>query len=383
MKAKAAIIYNPGDRFVIDEVELDELREDEVLVKIEACSICHSDEYSRTSGLGVILPAILGHEGAGIVEKVGSGVTKVKPGDHVILTVPHCGKCEACQREDYLNCENTYNMQLGRLDRSTRAKDKNGVGLNSYFGQSSFCEYSVCFETNCVKVDDDLDLDIIAPIGCGMITGAGTVLEFLKVEEGSSIVVYGCGGTGTAAIMGAKLAGCKTIIGVDVDDDKLEIAKQLGATHTINNQRLIEEKGYSQEVTGPDAVFGPLRYTLTEEIKKINGGKGVNYGVCTVPSQEVIDPAALALGKYGELCITASMPSVMVPAQYMQGNNIRISSCGMGTANKYKFVPYLLEQYKKGNFPMDKLVTFYKFEDMEQAFEDMESGRVIKPVLKW
>lgn len=110
MKAKAAIIYNPGDRFVIDEVELDELREDEVLVEIKACSICHSDEYSRSAGVGVILPAILGHEGAGIVAKVGSAVTKVKPGDHVAVTVPHCGKCDACKRGDYLSCENLFNM---------------------------------------------------------------------------------------------------------------------------------------------------------------------------------------------------------------------------------------------------------------------------------
>ena len=383
MKAKACIIYNPGDKFVIDEVELDELRDDEVLVKIYACSICHSDEYMRPSGAGVILPAILGHEGAGIVEKVGARVTAVKPGDHVAVTVPNCGHCDACAHEDYLSCKNLFHMQLGREDGSFRAHDKNGVGLGSCFGQSSFCEFALTYESSCVKVDEDLPFDVVAPVGCGFSTGAGTVLNFLKPGYSDSIAVFGCGSTGFASIMGAKLAGCQTIIAVGRSDEKLALAKELGATHVINSKRLQEEKGYRVEVTGPDAILTPFIYPLVEEIKAVTGGKGVNYAVVTAPVQDVITPAIYSLAKYGECCITASLPEAAIPTQFMQGNNIKVSSCGMGCGNKFKFLPYLLSEYKKGNFPIDRLLVHYKFDDIEQAFADMESGKSIKPVFSW
>lgn len=383
MKARAAITYKPGDRYVIDEVELDELRDDEVLAKLYACSVCHSDEYSRSAGVGVILPAILGHEGAGIVEKIGSGVTMVKPGDHVAVTAPHCGKCKACLNEDYLNCENLFSMQLGRADRTPRARDKNGVGLNSYFGQSSFCEYSLCFETNCVKVDDDIPFDVVAPVGCGFSTGSGTVLNYLKATKDNTIAVFGVGSTGFAAIMGAKLAGCKTIIAVGRNDEKLALAEELGATHIINSKTLEQEHGHCIENTGPTAFMMPYIYPVAEEIKRITDGCGVDFAVVTAPSKAVITPSIFSLAKYGESCITASLPSAEIPIQYMQAMNIKVSSCGMGTANKYKLLPYLLECYKEGRYPIDKLLTHYSFDNIEQAFEDMENGRAIKPVLSW
>lgn len=257
------------------------------------------------------------------------------------------------------------------------------MGLGSYFGQSSFCEYALTYENSVVKVDDDLPFDIVAPVGCGFSTGSGTVLNYLKVQPENTIAVFGCGSTGFASIMGAKLAGCKTIIAVGRSDEKLALAKELGATHTINSKRLEAEKGFRVEVTGPEAIITPFIYPLVEEIKAITGGKGVDYSVVTAPVQEVVTPAIYALAKYGECCVTASMPEMVVPAQFMQGMNCKVSSCGMGTANKYEFLPYLLKSYKEGKYPIDRLLKHYKFEEIEQAFADMEHGVAIKPVLSW
>lgn len=385
MEIKAAVLYEKGDRFNFTTVKMDDdPREDEVLVKIHACSICHSDGYCRADGATVNFPAILGHEGAGIVEKVGSKVTKVKAGDHVALTIPHCGECEYCMRGDYLCCPNLFNpLQLGRLDGTPRIRDAMGNAVSTFMGQGSFSEYVMCFESCCVKVDNDIPFDIVAPLGCGFSTGAGTVLNFLKPSPEDSIAVYGSGSCGMAAIMGAKLAGCKTIIAVDVVDSKLEIAKELGATHVINSEALQKARGYCAEVTGPQAFITPVVYPLSEEIKRITNGRGVKFSVVTVPCQDVITTAIYATAKRGECTLIASMPTFEVPLPYIQQSSIKVSSCAMGLGNKYEFFPYLLKKYKEGKFPIDRLLKHYKFDEIEQAFADMESGRAIKPVMEW
>lgn len=384
MKVKAALIYIPGDKFVFDEVEMDdEPREDEVLVKVYASSICHSDAYVREAGVSINLPAILGHEGTGIVEKVGSKVTKVKPGDHVIMTVPHCGECEFCKRGQYLVCPSSYSMQFGRKDGTPRVRDKNGNPLGQMMGQGSFAEYAMVFENSCVKVDESLPFDVVAPVGCGFSTGSGTVLNYLKPKPEDSVAVYGIGSTGTAALMGAKLAGCKTIIAVSRSEEKLKMAKELGATHLINRTKIEKEQGHSIEATGQEAFLTPLIYPVTEAVREATGGKGVDYAIVTAPVEEVAIPAIYSLASFGECCIPASLYTVNIPTQWMQSTNTKVSSCGMGNANKYEFFPYLLEQYKAGNYAIDRLLTHYKFADLEQAFEDMESGKSIKPVLEW
>lgn len=383
MKSKAAILYDLNSKFVLDTIDIDNPRADEVLVKVEYCSICHTDQYVRETGNTVNMPAILGHEGAGIVEKVGTNVSNFKPGDRVAVTVPHCGYCNACKQGNYLACENNFGMYFGRPDGVPRYKDKNGTALGHLMGQGAFSEYMLVYESSCVKIEDDIPFDIAAPIGCGFSTGTGTVLNFLKPRATDSIAVFGCGSTGSASIMGAKLAGCHTIIAVGRNDEKLATAKQLGATHVINSQTLEEEKGYCVEVTGPAAVFSPVSYPLVDEIKRITEGKGVNFSIVTAPVQKIVTPAIFSLASGGECCVTASMSVGEVPLQFMQGKNIKVSSCGMGCANKYTFFSYLLGEYKKGNYPLDKLLVHYSFKDIEQAFEDMESGKSIKPILHW
>lgn len=384
MKMKAAVIDQPGSRFQFAEVDVDDMpREDEVLVKIYACSICHSDEYCREEGVAVHLPAILGHEGAGIVKKAGSGVTDLKPGDHVALTVPHCGTCEFCKKGDYLSCPNAFPMQFGRPDGTPRVRDSSGKALGTFMGQGGFAEYVLCHKSSCVKVDPEIPFDIVAPVGCGFSTGAGTVLNYLRAGKEDTVAVFGCGSTGMASVMGAKLAGCKKIIAVDVVEEKLEMAKELGATHVINSKRLQEKEGYSVEVTGPEAFHTPVKYPLVEEIKKITNGKGVNFSIVTAPLQQVVTLAIFALAKHGECCVTASMPTGEIPFAFMQAGSMKVSSCAMGLGNKYEFFPYLLQKYKEGEFPIDKLLAHYKFEDLEQAFCDMAEGTAIKPVLEW
>lgn len=385
MKVKAAVIYNAGEPLQWKTLELDDnVREHEVLVKVFATSICHSDEFVRETGTAFTPPVVLGHEGAGIVEKIGSKVTMVKPGDHVVMTVPSCGECEFCKRGEYLNCVKMFDMQISREDGTKRFHDENGMDFTQMMGQGSFSEYTVVHESSCVKVDPELPFDIAAPVGCGFSTGSGTVLNYLKPKPEDTVAVYGVGSTGSASIMAAKLAGCKTIIAVSRSDEKLELAKSLGATHLVNRTKIEAEQGHQVENTGGDAFMIPYIYPVTEEVKRLTGGKGVDYAIVTAPSADVAVPAIFSVAADGECCITASLDEkVVTPLQFMQDHNAKISSCGMGKANKYEFFNFLLDHYKKGEYPIDKLLVHYTFDDIAQAFADMESGVSIKPVMEW
>ncbi len=378
MKLNAFITKEQGGGFSLEPVEFNEPKENEVLVRIYASSICHTDEYVRSMGMGTQFPAILGHEGTGIVEKIGSKVTLVKPGDHVALTIPHCGECEFCKRGEYTRCENIFGLVVGR----DHARDMEGNRLDTLMMQGSFAEYAMVYETSCVVIDEDIPFDIAAPVGCGFGTGAGTVLNYLKPTRHDTIAIFGCGATGFASLCAAKIAGCRTIIAVGRSDEKLALAKECGATHVINSKRLQEEKGYSVELTG-FVAGATCSYPLVDEIMAMTEGKGVDYAVVTAPVQEVITPAIFALARGGECCISAALDEIVVPLQHLQNKNLKVSSCGMGAANKYEFFPYLLKCYRDGLFPIDKLITHYKFEDIQQALDDMNDGKVIKPVLQW
>ncbi len=386
MKVKAAVIYKAGEPLTRKTLTLDdEPRDNEVLVKVHASSICHSDELVRSTGIAFTPPVVLGHEGAGVVEKVGANVTRVKVGDHVVMTVPSCGECEFCKRGEYLKCVKLFPMQISRDDGSFRFHDEDGTSFIQMMGQGSFSEYTMVHESSCVVVDPELPFRIAAPVGCGFSTGSGTVLNYLKPSPDDVVAVFGVGSTGAASIMGAKLAGCKTIIAVSRSDAKLEFAKFLGATHLVNSTELEKETGHAIKNTGGDAFMIPYIYPVTEELKRITGGKGVDYAIVTAPSSKVVMPAIFALAAEGECCITASLESGIVeaPLQFMQDRNAKISSCGMGKANKFEFFNYLLDEYKKGEYPIDKLLVHYKFEDINKAFEDMEAGVALKPVMTW
>jgi aryl-alcohol dehydrogenase len=232
---RAAVLREPGRPLRIEKLEMEGPREDEVLVRLVASGICHTDiDFCDSGGVG---PAVLGHEGAGVVERLGKSVKGVRVGDHVVLSYQSCGQCRACRGDQPADCQRFYEANFGfqRLDGS-KALESSGV-RGHFFGQSSFATHTLATMRNLVKVPRTLPLELLAPLGCGLQTGAGTVMNSLAVKAGSSIAVFGAGAVGLAAVMAARIVGARTIIAVDIKPLRLKLALQLGATHTINNRR--------------------------------------------------------------------------------------------------------------------------------------------------
>ena len=229
MKIKAAIVREKGHPFVIEEIDLDEPRADEVLVRMVGSGLCHTDLVARDQYLPVPLPGVFGHEGAGVVEKVGSAVKKVQPGDHVVMSYLSDGTCPSCKKGVPTHCSTFFpgNFSGARLDGSTTMRKGSEIIHGSFFSQSSFASHSLANERNVVKVDADLPLEMLGPLGCGIQTGAGGVINSLKARPGTSIAVFGAGSVGVSAIMAAVVSGCTTIIAVDVNDGRLEDGQEL------------------------------------------------------------------------------------------------------------------------------------------------------------
>jgi aryl-alcohol dehydrogenase len=363
MLTKAAVTYGKGEPFQIDDINIDDPKDGEVLIRIKAVGICHTDLIVRDQYYPVPLPAVLGHEGAGIVEKVGNGVTSVQPGDHVVLSFSSCGECTNCLTGNPYACENFFELNFtGKMADGSCRLHKDGQEVSNFFGQSSFSHYSVASERNVVKVPKDVPLEILGPLGCGIQTGSGAVLNKLKPEEGSSIVVFGCGSVGLSALMAAKVANCTTIIAVDLQDSRLELAKELGATHTIN------PKNVSNTV---------------EEIQKITG-KGVNYSVETTSIPAVLRQAVDCLATLGKAAVIGAPPvgtEVTLDVNTLLFERA-VTGVLLGSGVPQIFIPKLIELYKHGKFPFDKLIKFYSLEEINQASEDSEKGITIKPILK-
>ncbi|MCM3713730.1 NAD(P)-dependent alcohol dehydrogenase [Halalkalibacter oceani] len=360
MKIKAAVTHEQGQDFKIEEVELHEPRLDEVLIKIVASGVCHTDAVARDIGLSPF-PAVFGHEGAGIVEKVGEGVQNIAPGDHVVLSYAYCGSCENCLSGHSSTCENFNDLNFGgEMSDGTHRLHQHDQPVSTFFGQSSFGTYAVANQRNVVKVDKDVDLALLGPLGCGIQTGSGTVLNKLKPAFGSSIAIYGAGAVGLSAVMAAKIAGCKHIIAVDIHDNRLELAKELGATHVLNGQK-------------SDVV---------KEIKAITGS-GTHYAIETTGVPPVVKQSVHALRPLGAVAIVGVTPAIEFDVHNdIMAEGKTIMGVIEGDAVPQLFIPELVEYYKKGLFPFDKLVQFYEFDQINQAFEDSKTGKTIKPILK-
>lgn len=364
MKIQAAVIHEKGAPFVFEEVELQEPKEDELLVRVVASGICGTDEGARSGELPVRFPTVLGHEGAGIVEKIGSRVSEFQIGDHVAFSYAFCGTCDCCHSGKPSHCENYMKINFGGTasDGTSRIKYK-GRDVAMFFGQSSFAEYSIIHTNSAVKVDKDIDLGIVAPFGCGIQTGAGTVLNTFKPKISDTIAVFGCGAVGLSALMGAKIAGCKKIIAVGGNVQSLELAEELGATHTINRKETED---------------------ITEEIKSITNGKGVNFAIDTSGYGPMIEKAIQSMSWQG---VMAALSPNGKLNEFKIGEDLlmnmrTIKGVNEGDSVAKLFIPELLEYYKRGEFPIDKLITYYKFEELEKALEDSKNGKVIKPVLR-
>jgi len=363
MDIKAAVIFEKSGKFKIEQLELSEPNADEVLVRIVAVGICHTDLAGRDQHLPIPLPSVFGHEGAGVVEKVGSRVRKVKPGDHVALSWMSCGECTSCKAGKDPYCLNflSLNFSGARPDGTTTMRKGDQVIHGSFFGQSSFANYALATERNIVKVPKDIPLEILGPLGCGIMTGAGAVMNSLQARPGSSIAIFGTGTVGISAILAAVVSGCTTIIAVDIHEDRLRLAKDMGATHIVNAgkedpvQAILDITGggpeYSLECVGNPAVF-----RQSVDVLPLLGVCGL-VGV-VAPGTEV----------------TLNMDLIM--------NGRTIRGVIEGDAIPDLFIPSLIALYEQGRFPFDRVITFYPFDDINKAVEDMEKGMVIKPVLR-
>jgi aryl-alcohol dehydrogenase len=361
---KAAVVRKKGGPFQIETLALDEPRSDEVLIRIVATGMCHTDMVARDQLYTVPLPVVLGHEGAGVVEQVGSNVKKNAAGDHVVLTYMWCGHCTPCLRGDLTYCTNFYalNFSGAREDGSTATQDKQGSVHDHFFGQSSFGTFTLAHERNVIKVPNNAPLELLGPLGCGIQTGAGAVMNALNVRPGTSFAAFGGGAVGLSAVMAARVAGATTIIAVDVVPSRLALAKELGSTHTINS----------------------LETDPVEAVRKITGG-GVDFTLESSGRPAVLRQAIDALAIRGT-CGIVGAPALGTEASFdvngVMTTGKRIIGIIEGDSVPDLFIPSLVELYTQGRFPFDKLVKFYNLDQINQAAEDSEKGITIKPIIR-
>ena len=306
-----------------------------------------------------------GHEGAGVVEAVGRAVSRVRPGDAVVLSVAYCTHCSQCLAGNMAYCENLFAEDFGgrRSDGSTSLSPQDGSVVSShFFGQSSFSTYANVVESSVVPVSASAPLEILAPLGCGMQTGAGAVLDELRPQAGSSFAVSGAGAVGLAAVMTARLAGCSPLIAIDLHDSRLEPALELGATHVVNARNT----------------------DVRAELMRITAGRGVNYILDTTALPTVLTALARALSIRGTLGLVGSGPAgTEVPFEIGESlvKGWTFKTIIQGSSVPQLFVPRLAELWEQDRFPFDKLIKHYPFEDINTALADSESGDPVKPVL--
>lgn len=360
MKIQAAVTQAQGAPFAIEDVTLSGPGPGEVLVRVVATGVCHTDAVGRDLAVSPY-PVVLGHEGAGVVERVGENVDAVAPGDHVVMSFAHCGRCSHCLTGHPTVCQVFNQLNFGgRMEDGSVRLRQGAAELSTFFGQSSFGTYAVAHERNVVVVDKDVDLALLGPLGCGIQTGAGTVLNRLRPEFGSSIAVFGCGAVGLSAIMAAKIAGCPRIFAVDVHDSRLALARELGATHAWNGRDV----------------------DVVAEIKAASDG-GAHYAVETTGVPAVVRQSLQALRPLGTVAIVGVTPTMEIDVH----NDLMAEGKAMigvieGDSVPRVFIPQLVEFYKAGRFPFDRLVRFYRFDQIQQAFDDSASGETVKPVLR-
>ena len=367
--AKAAVMTGIDQPLEIrDDVEVESPRAGEVKVRMGASGVCHSDLSMVNGTMMAATPIVLGHEGAGVVEEVGEGVTSVKPGDHVVISwVPQCGECFFCQRDQGYLCEqaNAALASGGLLDGTTRMTSKGGP-LSQMAASGTFSEVTIIPAIGAVKVPDDLDMKVAALIGCGVLTGTGAALNTATIRPGDTVAVVGCGGVGLNVIQGARIAGATEIIAIDMNETKLALAKEFGATQLVNAgetnpvsrvMELTQQRGadVSFEVIG---LGETIEQTITMTRR---GGEAILVGV---PRMDVM------------LTLPAFFGVVL------QGKSIK--GCWYGSSNVQKDVPKLVDLYKKGELKLDELISReIKLEDVNEAFDAMKTGEIARSVITY
>jgi aryl-alcohol dehydrogenase len=365
MKITAAVAFGPDRPFELISCDLsDDLAPGEVLVRVAACGICHTDLAVKLQHIPVPLPKILGHEGAGVIERVGAGVVGLAEGDHVLMSFGSCGACGQCQLGAPSYCDefgmiNLFGQRRGGSGLRYRGAEFGG----SFFAQSAFASHAIATARNVVKIEKDLPLELLAPLGCGLQTGAGAVLNVLAPRAGASIAVFGVGAVGMAAIMAARLAGCSTIIAVDVRAERLTCALDLGVTHTID--------GRTPELARAVAALGK--------------GRGVDHSLDTTGVPDVVAASIGCLRQRGSSAQVAAPPRgtrFPVEASVLVGGGLTVRGVVEGDAVPSIFLPRLIDFFRQGQLPLDRIVSFYPFKEINRAIEDMETGKTVKPVLR-
>ncbi|MBB35117.1 MAG: alcohol dehydrogenase [Hirschia sp.] len=361
MKIKAAVVREAHGDFTVEEVDLVEPNPDEILVKLVATGICHTDLAIVEQIMPVPMPMVLGHEGAGVVEKTGANVTGFAPGDHVVLTFNTCGHCGPCHEDHPAYCEQypLLNFYTRRPDGSATIHDAKGEPLGgAFFYQSSFATYALSQARNTIKVRKDAPLELLGPLGCGLSTGSGTVFNVLKPGPETSVAVFGTGAVGMSALMAAKAMGAGRIVAIDRVESRLELARELGATDTIDTSK----------------------QDLAKALEELGG---VDHAIDTSGVPKLIAAAVAALKERGTCVLLGASKEQELTLNILpliSGRVIR--GVVNGDCDPTLLIPKLVDMYLEGTFPIDKLSAFYSLEDINQAVADSNSGKTIKPILR-
>lgn len=364
MKTKAAVFYAPGQPFQIETLDLEPPRAGEVLVKVAAAGVCHSDWHLMTGATKHATPVVPGHEGAGVVEAVGPGVTRFKPGDHVALSwAPACGNCFYCLNDRPSLCE-TYVGPIweGVMMDGTSRLSKDGQPVYHFSALACFAERCVVPQECCVPMDPAVPLAIAALIGCAVTTGVGAVLNTAHVKPGSSVVVFGAGGVGLSTIMGARLAGASRIIAVDRAEGKLDLARQFGATDCV--------------LAGPET---------NAEIKRLTHGRGGDFVFEAIGLPAVQEQSLAVTRKGGTLVLVGVSPmgsGTNLPGAIITRQEKTVTGSYYGSANPARDFPLYAELYRNGQLDLERLVSrTYPLEQINEAYQDMLSGEIARGVI--
>jgi aryl-alcohol dehydrogenase len=364
MKITAAVVFEKNGPFKIEQIDLCDPRDDELLIKIAASGMCATDMHGRDAYYPTQFPKIFGHEGAGIVRAVGNAVTEFKLGDHVVMAYPWCGECPNCRSHRQTYCLNANKLKHGgtRADGSTLHSQNGKPVYGAFFQQSSFGNFTIANERYAVKVRKEVPLTHVAALACGGQTGAGAVLNVMQPAPGDSFVLFGVGAVGLSGLMAAKIAGCDPIIAVDVHEHRLKLARELGATHTINH-------------SGQQSVVA--------EIKKITG-LGARHTLETSAIASVFREAVEALMPAGQCVLLGSARAgteVSFETPFLQNGRV-VRGVIQGDSVPKRFLPALVDHIAEGRFPVERMITYYDLADINRAASESAAGKTIKPVLR-
>jgi aryl-alcohol dehydrogenase len=363
MNITAAVARKPYEDFSLEDLKLDALKADEVLVKIEGVGLCHTDIISRDQSIPVPLPMVLGHEGSGRIIEVGSKITDLQVGDHVVLSFLSCGSCGNCKDDMPSYCHQfpEVNFAGSRRDGSHTIVNEGEQIYGNYFGQSSFATHALANRRNVIKVDKKAPLACLGPLGCGFQTGAGSVLRSMACEPGSNIVIIGGGSVGMSAVIAAKIAGCRNIILVEPMDVRRKLGLEMGATHAID----------------------PHVGSAAEQIRSILPD-GAQYILDNTGIPAVIEEAITYLAAHGFLGLLGSVSPEVDIKMNLTGSILRghrVQGILEGDSDPETFIPELVQYIIDGQFPIEKLVSFYPLSEINTAIIDQHEGRCLKAVL--